>query len=215
MSLNKVHWKLCVSGVLKKIPKIIHITECDSRCQFAYSSDFITKGQSTSSCFSFTSHHAIQHWCTGVNRPMYLLSQIVYENVRDTIQIQTLYTILYNFTKSEWVDRKFHMNVGQAEFAPRSNKLEDQINSFSYGMKFSYPQYLGRVILRKKNTTDVPHFTWFKRSWTSLMKNVDLSIKKEMCPGNILTQVISFFTIWWNHTVRLIMVIGLSRVQFV
>ena len=33
------------------------------------------------------------------------------------------------------------MNVGQAEFAPRSNKLEDQINSFSYGMKFSYPQY--------------------------------------------------------------------------
>lgn len=51
------------------------------------------------------------------------------------------------------------MNVGQAEFAPRSNKLEDQINSFSYGMKFSYPQYLGRVILRKKNTTDVPHFT--------------------------------------------------------
>ena len=41
------------------------------------------------------------------------------------------------------------MNVGQAEFAPRSNKLEDQINSFSYGMKFSYPQYLGRVIVKR------------------------------------------------------------------
>ena len=60
---------------------------------------------------------------------MFLLSQIIYENVRDTIQIQTLWTILYNLAKSKCVDIKFHMNVGQAEFAPRSNKLEDQINS--------------------------------------------------------------------------------------
>ena len=51
------------------------------------------------------------------------------------------------------------MSVGQAEYAPRSNKVEDQTNSFSYARKFSYPKYRRRVIFRNKNTIDVPNFT--------------------------------------------------------
>ena len=128
------------------------------------------------------------------------------------VHLVAMWTLIYFI--SEWVDRKFYMSVGQAEYAPRSNKVEDQTNSFSYGRKFSYPKYRRRVIFRNKNTIDVPNFTWFKRSWTSLRKTVDLPIKKEMCLGKILTQVINFFTTWWNPTIRLILVIVQSRVQF-
>ena len=95
------------------------------------------------------------------------------------VHLVAMWTLIYFI--SEWVDRKFHMSVGQAEYAPRSNKVEDQTNSFAYARKFSYPKYRRRVIFRNKNTIDVPNFTWFKRSWTSLRKTMGLPIKK----GNV------------------------------